>query len=750
MYRFAICALVALAGCTSVSSPENGIIVTSGPTSIPRGDALSAGDITVRNDHFAIAFAAGTQPPWGVPPGGIIDIAPVRNGKVGYDIASLVDFMPDNWSSWPTSYQDVSVASATPEEVIIRSRRDWHDVELETLYRIRRSDTRVHITTRMTNNGKEDHEDLLTGYVAWPDGGHLIETPVQFVDTGENGSGGWTGAYDENWFLGLHAAFSEITKRRGRDRYIQHTLHAGESSVFEVWLQIESHGSSAPIVQTEINGTSAPSGTLCATVSDSNGAPVPKPAIIIQKGHAQPVWVIGSNGYAEMTLAAGQYTVYAAGQRYSDSDRRHVVIATGEKTCLEFSDLAPPGRIAFSVMERETKLPLDARISIRQGHKSVIGFWRQEAYFTELDEIGHAVAATAPGKYLFEVSAGGGFLSMPEVVDVQVRSNQVSDIEVPVLLHALPSERGWYAADLHHHSDVLDGFTAPEYVLRSQLAAGIDMAFLSDHDSVVNNSEMQRLSDVRGTPFIPGTEISPSWGHFNAYPIYGEQGIEADFTRATVHEVFAAAREKVSGVIEVNHPYSDYGYFTNLEKGTVPGGQNNNYNLLEITSTGKENNNKTVADAWALWNLGKPVYLAGGSDVHNVWRHESGTARTYAFVPGVVTPEKYVAAVKHGHAYATQGPLVFPDRLFGTEVSVQPGEQINLAYSLVAVNELKSIQLIERGQVIGKKTFSGGQVRAGVSFELQPETNTWYSVVIEDNRGRRAFSNPLWIVLGPS
>ena len=115
-----------------------------------------------------------------------------------------------------------------------------------------------------------------------------------------------------------------------------------------------------------------------------------------------------------------------------------------------------------------------------------------------------------------------------------------------------------------------------------------------------------------------------------------------------------------------------------------------------------------------------------------------------------MTTEKYVTAVRHGHAYATQGPLVFPGKLFGTEVGVQPGEQLDLDYSLVAVNGLKSIQLIERGQVIAEKTFPGGQVRADVSFRRQPETSTWYSIVVEDNHGKRAFSNPLWIVPGPS
>ena len=65
---------------------------------------------------------------------------------------------------------------------------------------------------------------------------------------------------------------------------------------------------------------------------------------------------------------------------------------------------------------------------------------------------------------------------------------------------------------------MLDGFTEAQFVLRSQLAAGLDIGFLSDHDSVENNASMQALANTRQFPFIAGTELSPSWAHFNAFP----------------------------------------------------------------------------------------------------------------------------------------------------------------------------------------------------------------------------------------
>ncbi|NNC98795.1 MAG: hypothetical protein HKN85_01300, partial [Gammaproteobacteria bacterium] len=111
--------------------------VAYGPTLIPRGNAVGAADITVSNDFFMISFGAETASPWGVASGGILDIAIMRDGKPGTDIASLVDFMPNYWSAWPTSYQRVEIEKKTPQQVVVRTRRDWGEVELETRFIIR-------------------------------------------------------------------------------------------------------------------------------------------------------------------------------------------------------------------------------------------------------------------------------------------------------------------------------------------------------------------------------------------------------------------------------------------------------------------------------------------------------------------------------------------------------------------------------------------------------------------------------------
>jgi len=719
-----------------------------GPTAIPRGDAIAANDITVSNGLFAVAFAVDTPPPWGVARGGIVDISIIRDGELGYDSASLADFMPNNWSSWPTTYQRVSIEKQDQDEVVVKTERDWGDVELTTRFHIKAADSKIHILTTMTNNGEASLDGLLSGYVVWPDGGNLIDTPV--VTSERHETNGWTAAYDSGWLIGLHAPFSEVVDRRGRDRYTLHDLGPGASRVFEAWLQIENEGSLAPMVQSEIEFGHLASGQLSGHVVSTDGVAVKRPAIIISKNGTPIAWTVGDAGAYEIALPVGAYEIYATAAGYGRSESTQVVLTKDGDTTVDFDDVRPPGKIHIQVTEEQTGRPLDARIRIEEGQKPVIAYFGRDVTFTELDAVGELTNISSPGKYVLEISAGGGFTSQPKLIDVVVESGQTREIKVDVPVLARPEAHGWYSADMHHHSDVLDGFTEAEFVLRSELAAGVDVAFLSDHDSVINNEEMHRLSRVRGVPFIPATELSPSWGHFNAYPVDDNKTVEIDTGQAQVREIFAEARRLGALVIAVNHPYTEYGYFTSLEKGVVPGGFDAGFDLIEISpvlqSSGQPFPNKeTFERAWQIWNEGTRKYLVAGSDVHDVWNFRSARARTYAHIEGDLTSENFIAALQSGHSYASQGPLVFPEILFGSDVALAMGETLDLKFSVQAVTGLKSVKLIERGHEIGTQDMAGEGDPVEVKFTVSPETDTWYSLFVEDIDGKIAYTNPVWI-----
>jgi hypothetical protein len=148
-----------------------------------------------------------------------------------------------------------------------------------------------------------------------------------------------------------------------------------------------------------------------------------------------------------------------------------------------------------------------------------------------------------------------------------------------------------------------------------------------------------------------------------------------------------------------------------------------------------------------MWNDGQKAYLAAGSDVHDVWNFESARARTYVHVDGELSIDKFIAGLKAGRSFASQGPLVYPEILFGSEVRHSAGAELVLKYTVHAVSGLRSVQLIERGSEVEVLAFDGSGNPAPVRFSVTPETDTWYSLVIEDMNGRFAYSNPLWVVV---
>jgi hypothetical protein len=98
-----------------------------------------------------------------------------------------------------------------------------------------------------------------------------------------------------------------------------------------------------------------------------------------------------------------------------------VTVTQGSDDELHFDDVLPPGAVHFRVADQDTGQALDARIDIQSGFKSLIGFFGRNTLFTELQPVGEVTAVMPPGEYAFQVSAAGGFTSVPELVDVVVQ-----------------------------------------------------------------------------------------------------------------------------------------------------------------------------------------------------------------------------------------------------------------------------------------------------------------------------------------
>jgi hypothetical protein len=463
---------------------------------------------------------------------------------------------------------------------------------------------------------------------------------------------------------------------------------------------------------------------------------------------------LGNDGQYELSLPEGDYELYATARAHSRSPEKAVTLAADEEATQHFSWLQAPGKMRLTVSDQDG--PVDARVTIEEGETPLIGFLGRSTFFTPATgDIGAAAFEIAPGDYRFGINSGAGFVSSVQTTDtVTVPPTGSASREVTVRTQARPGEQGWYSADLHHHGLGAEGVTPPEYVFRSEMAARLDLAFLSDHDTMEYLPAVAELAEARGVPFIPSIEISPSWGHFNPYPV--EIGRELSITpgTASVDEIFQEARDLGASVVQANHPSNPYGYFSSLDSNTVPGGFNPGFDAMGLNACCYED---TWKQAQTYWNralagdLERFYPLTAGSDTHDVWNEISGRLRLYAHVDKKLTVDSFLSAAEAGHSYATFGPLIFPQNaggsdeavLFGKTYSVASGESFDFAVDLQAVRSLASVTLIRAGEKVESRDLSGGTTAENVSFSVEPKQKTWYALVVADGDENRAYTNPI-------
>jgi hypothetical protein len=720
------------------------VSIIHGKTMIPAGNATSDKDLTIRNDKLAFSLAIGSAPPWGVARGCIVDIANVKaDGTLSNDRVAYADFIPNSWSSWPTTYQNVDIIKYSKEEAIVNVTRDFGKVVISTIYSLNSGSDRIHVKTTMTNEG-ETLTDMLSGYTLWQDAGYkfavpgyvgkeqaIIDNPISDRFVG----------YDADWAIALHAPYMTELKNKSRDLYTKHDLKKSESITFEGDYQVLASGDISPVVRAEIKRKNLQAGTLSGRVKTQDGKSVDEPAVVVLKEGLPYIWVIGKNGEYMLDLPVGDYQVYAAGKGYSDSKKHNVSIKKNASQTLSFADLMAPGKVKIQVTDAETALALDAKIQIEKGNKPLIEFLGAKTFFTELDNVGQVQFTLAPGDYQLKVSAGAGFVAKPVFIDASISANQTTNLVSAISVSTYPTQRGWYAGDLHHHADVLEGSTSPEYLVRSQLAAGLNVTFVSDHDSTKNHATIKALSDKRGVPFIPSIEISPSWGHFNVFPINIGAQLSVDPGVDDVHSIIKDARRMGATVVATNHPYIPYGYLSSLGENTAPGGFTPSIDLIEINS--EVDYKQAVEKARQLWSEGLPYYYTAGSDTHDVWNETSGHNRMFVYTASKPDAKAFAQAMKNGRSYASFGPVIYPKNvMFGDTLKLAKNQQQSIRFDLVSVNGLKSVQLMGHDGVISEQALSGE--KSSVVFDV-PQKSGWVSLVVADAKGRKAFSNPIWI-----
>ena len=383
----------------------------------------------------------------------------------------------------------------------------------------------------------------------------------------------------------------------------------------------------------------------------------------------------------------------------------------------------------------------------------------------------------------FTATYGGGFTSKPVTYTTDVTADGVTHTFV-ITKEIDPQAEGWYAMDNHSHSDFGDGSTSIEDLYSIQIAEQLDFNVVTDHDSRVHNQEMADMAKADGRIFISGDEISPGWGHWNILNIpYGSSEemklSPINPSTATPQDIIAMGHSFDNTIVNLNHPYSDYGFLRNQE--SVAGGTEegwDGFDLLELQFTmdltgmdelsaadwaaiDRQHLNRTIPEkyanqdmrtlisAMAFWNEGIPKYLNAGSDAHDAHSTTlySGIIRLYVNMEDY-SLDTYMDALRSGNTFITKGPLLIPDEgnLYGSTITAEAGDTLTLKLDAKSVYGMDTVYLYRNGICIDQVDLKGTTERTEVIFETTAVAgaNVWYSFVAVDVNGNWAATNPVW------
>ena len=287
----------------------------------------------------------------------------------------------------------------------------------------------------------------------------------------------------------------------------------------------------------------------------------------------------------------------------------------------------------------------------------------------------------------------------------------------------------FWRGNIHTHSTRSDGKLEPEEVCRRYREAGYDFLCLSDHFLPRYGFPVVDTRPFRTNSFttIPGAEIhAPKNSHGEAWHVLAA-GLPEDFAPTGEGESAEAlsARAMAAGAfVGIAHPqWSGLG----IEDGRAMAPH---AHAIEIWNTGCALESTRGDGTYLLDQLlseGIRLTAYAADDAH--FRFPDAFGGWVMVKASDNEPEALVAAMKEGLTYSSQGPVI--------EDFAIVDDQARIACSPVA-----NVALVGRGSRVAHVREAG---LTAATLSLKKFAGDWCRLVITDDAGRSAWSNPVWL-----
>jgi Tol biopolymer transport system component len=396
----------------------------------------------------------------------------------------------------------------------------------------------------------------------------------------------------------------------------------------------------------------------------------------------------------------------------------------------------PTGRLRVAVTGAGGR-PMPARVHLfaadgrayapDDGFARVIAVSETHYFHTE----GTLEVTVPAGQTRIEVLRGFEYVPIRTTLEVQAGQTVTGEVRLERPSGLREALSGWYSGDTHAHDLHQGRFGLMHRSLFTQsLAEDLNVSNVLIH--MDGTRLMGRWADLTGEPHPLSTpthilqfaqEFRGSLGHIGllgisrfVLPLVGGTGNTAYEQTASDLKYIDAAREQ-GGIAGFMHPYlnagrNPAGWSGSLIPVDVALGRGDFYDVASLYSD-------ELASAemyYKLLNCGFRLPATGGTDnFPDVWRDPPpGTDRTYAKVDGTLTVQSWLAAVKAGRTFASNGPLITQFTVDGQQAggelrlpATAPAEVVVDA-RVLSIAPIERIEVVVNGQIAQTVAASGG------------------------------------------
>jgi hypothetical protein len=295
--------------------------------------------------------------------------------------------------------------------------------------------------------------------------------------------------------------------------------------------------------------------------------------------------------------------------------------------------------------------------------------------------------------------------------------------------NAFAAQGTFWRGNIHTHSNRSDGTLPPEEVCRRYREAGYDFLCLSDHFLPQYGFPIVDTREFRTNSFttILGAEVhAPANSHGEIWHILAA-GLPEDFAPTGDGEtgVALAARANAAGAfVGIAHPQWS-GLTVEDGRAMAP-----HAHAVEIFNTGchlesTRGDGNCLLDA--LLNEGSRLTAYAADDAHFRFPDAFGGWMMVKAVDN--EPDALLAAMRAGSFYSTQGPTVHAFTIGDGKARVECSAVANIA-------------------LVGRGTRAAHVREDGLTAAVLPTekfAGDWLRLVITDDAGRSAWSNPVWL-----